>query len=89
MHPNRVLVRLRCRCGHETGDFCVRVRQDVPPPLRCTPRGGGGGTVSEICCKRCGCRLMGITDLGRAVDGVVGGSWTEHLNRGAVVVPCP
>lgn len=88
MHPNRVNVRLSCRCGEETGDFCVRVHQDVPPQLRCTPGGGGGGVVSEICCRRCGRRLIDITDLGRAVDGVVGGDWDRHLQDGAVVIDC-
>lgn len=85
-HPNFVNVEVRCRCGR-SATWCVRIDQGVPGPLRCAPRGGGGGS-SEIRCE-CGHRCFAsIGAFENAVRAAVDRGWGRHIPAGAVILEC-
>lgn len=81
---------VRCRCG-QTMTWCVRISRNVPAPLRCQPRPGGGssGGSRAVFCPN-GHRCFESPDeLERAVEALTGsGGWGRWQKAGGVVVEC-
>ncbi len=85
---NFVSVRIHCRCS-EIASWCVRIDRNVPEPLRCTPRGGGGGGATAVLCPRCGQRCFDSpADLEAATNAATRSGWGEWIREGAVVLEC-
>lgn len=98
MHNAYVKVRPICRRCQNAFEWCFRVEQNVPDPLRCPPGGApvgtgggnGGGTDADLRCSVCDTPwAVGVSDLQRIVNEAIRRGWGEHVRNGAVVLQLP
>lgn len=83
---NFVHTILRCQRHHSDASLCVNVDREVPEPLRCTPGGGGGGSIlGGLSPCTCGAGLD-LGELRRRVAEAMRRGLGEWIRLGAVVI---
>jgi hypothetical protein len=85
---NYVSAVVRCRTHGKSAPLCVPVDREVPQPLRCSPRGRGGGlTLGSL--GPCPC-ISGIenSELMQRVNDALRGGIGEWIRNKAVVIEC-